>query len=388
MDGDQFIGLWLKRQNKETWKWFIQALLEDLSIVNEEQYVIMSDKQKGLESALHELLPRIEHRNCVQHIYRNFKRHHGSQLLRDKLWTCARASTESRYNAAMFDLKEIDPTAQTWMETNVGMPKHSCRAFFPLHVKSDMLCNNLSESFNLFILSARDKSIIAMLERIRRLYMERIKDRRLAIGTKSGPLCPSISKLIDKTICFVDGMSYVWNGLDGYEVFCVSGERFKVDLRKRECSCRLWQLTGISCIHAIPPIYSRKQLLADWVDTCYKVDTFGWLYENVLEPMTGPSEWPETNNITILPPKYHRQARRPKLSIKKDITEIQKVKGKDKLTRWNSQTCKYCGVQGHNVRTCPKKKAEREASGAGHPKKCTTTNKEQFPSTLERIGRA
>ncbi|GAA0139978.1 hypothetical protein LIER_01414 [Lithospermum erythrorhizon] len=49
---------------------------KDLSIVNEEQYVIMSDKQKGLESALHELLPRIEHRNCVQHIYKNFKRHH------------------------------------------------------------------------------------------------------------------------------------------------------------------------------------------------------------------------------------------------------------------------------------------------------------------------
>ncbi|GAA0170208.1 hypothetical protein LIER_24518 [Lithospermum erythrorhizon] len=168
-------------ENKETWKWFIQALSKDLSIVNEEQYVIMSDKQKGLGSALHELLPRIEHRNCVQHIYKNLKRHHGSQLLRDKPWTCARASTELRYNAAMFDLKETDPAAQTWMETNVGMPKHWCRAFFPLHVKSDMLCNNLSESFNSFILFARDKSIITMLERIRRLCMERIKDKRLAI---------------------------------------------------------------------------------------------------------------------------------------------------------------------------------------------------------------
>ncbi|GAA0166873.1 hypothetical protein LIER_21934 [Lithospermum erythrorhizon] len=93
----------------------------------------MSDKQKGLESALHELLSRIEHRNCVQHIYRNFKRHHGSQLLRDKLWACARASTKLRYNTAMFDLKETDPTAHIWMETNVGMPKHWYRAYFSLH---------------------------------------------------------------------------------------------------------------------------------------------------------------------------------------------------------------------------------------------------------------
>ncbi|GAA0163899.1 hypothetical protein LIER_19660 [Lithospermum erythrorhizon] len=75
-------------------------------------------------------------------------------------------------------------------------------------------------------------------------------------------------------------MSYAWNGLDGYEVFCVSEEQVKVDLKKRECSCRLWKLIGIPCIHAIPPIYSRKQLPADWVDNCYKVETFGWLYEN------------------------------------------------------------------------------------------------------------
>ncbi|GAA0178468.1 hypothetical protein LIER_29838 [Lithospermum erythrorhizon] len=68
--------------------------MEDLQIVNEDQYVIMSEKQNGLESALHELLPRVEHRNCVQHIYRNFKRQHGTQILREKVWTYARSSTE------------------------------------------------------------------------------------------------------------------------------------------------------------------------------------------------------------------------------------------------------------------------------------------------------
>ncbi|GAA0171843.1 hypothetical protein LIER_41236 [Lithospermum erythrorhizon] len=37
----------VEKELKETWKWFVQALKEDLAIVNEEQYVIMSDKQKG-----------------------------------------------------------------------------------------------------------------------------------------------------------------------------------------------------------------------------------------------------------------------------------------------------------------------------------------------------
>ncbi|GAA0186617.1 hypothetical protein LIER_33905 [Lithospermum erythrorhizon] len=105
-------------------------MIEDISIVDEEDYVFMSDKQKGLE----------------------------------------------------------------------GKPEHWCWAFFCLEVQSDMLCNNLSESFNFFILSARDKAIITMFERIKRLCMERIKNRRLAIGTKPGPLCPRINKILERFV--------------------------------------------------------------------------------------------------------------------------------------------------------------------------------------------
>ncbi|GAA0170265.1 hypothetical protein LIER_24565 [Lithospermum erythrorhizon] len=139
-----------------------------------------------------------------------------------------------------------------------------------------------------------DKPIITILEKIRRLCMERIKDRKLAIGTKLGPLCPRINKIIDKVFHYVDSLDYVWNGTDEFEVYCV----YK------------WR--------SIP--------LHDVVSDCYKVSTFGWIYDNVLQPMSGPSEWPKTNRITLLPPKYVRQPGRPKLS--------------------------------HNVRTCPKKKAE------------------------------
>ncbi|GAA0171842.1 hypothetical protein LIER_41235 [Lithospermum erythrorhizon] len=141
-----------------------------------------------------------------------------------------------------------------------------------------------------------------MVERIRRLCMERIKDSRLAIGTKPGPLCHRINKILEKRICFADGMSYSWNGLDGFEIFSHNGEQFKVDLKKRECSCRL------------------------------------------------------------------------KLSRKKDITKVHRVKGKEKLTRWHSQTYKYCEITGHNVRTCVKKKVDTEGN-RGHPKKCTRATK-------------
>ncbi|GAA0184472.1 hypothetical protein LIER_31760 [Lithospermum erythrorhizon] len=111
----------VEKDNKKTWKWFIQALSQDTGIVDEEDYVIMSDKQKGLQSALGELLPRIEYRKCVQHIYKNFKRHHGSQFLRNKLWVCARASIMATHLAEMYDFKEADPVAYDWIEKNARL---------------------------------------------------------------------------------------------------------------------------------------------------------------------------------------------------------------------------------------------------------------------------
>ncbi|GAA0140389.1 hypothetical protein LIER_35227 [Lithospermum erythrorhizon] len=284
--------------------------------------------------------------------------------MRDKLWACARASTKANHLAEMLDLKEMDAAAYEWISTNAGNPKHWCKAFFSVELKSDMLCNNLSESFNSFILSAKDKPIITMLERIRRFLMERIKDRKFSIGTKPGPICPKITKILDRRTIYADGYTYTWNGVDGFKVYSHKGDHYKVDLRKKECSCRIWKLSDIPCIHAILAIYSRKQDLVNHVSNCYQLTTFGWMYENVLKPMTGPSEWENTDNITLLPPKYVRQAGRPKLSIRKDITEIKNYKGKQHLTKWYTHTCKYCGVLGHNVRTCTKKKAAYQ-SGEG-----------------------
>ncbi|GAA0173555.1 hypothetical protein LIER_41547 [Lithospermum erythrorhizon] len=120
----------VEKENKETWKWFIQALSEVIGIVDEEDYVIISDKQKGLQSALGEILPRVEHRNCVELIYRNFKRHRESQLLRNKFWACARATIRANHLAEIFDFKKLDPAGYDWIEKNAGNPKTGVKLSF------------------------------------------------------------------------------------------------------------------------------------------------------------------------------------------------------------------------------------------------------------------
>ncbi|GAA0148344.1 hypothetical protein LIER_36702 [Lithospermum erythrorhizon] len=112
----------------------------------------------------------------------------------------------------MKQLQNIDKKAHLWQLKHANSPTRWCNTFFPLTVKSDMLCNNLSESFNSFILEGSDKPIITMLETIRRKLMERIRDRKVAMERKSGIIYHRIVKILDDNFTLSDGMKIEWNG--------------------------------------------------------------------------------------------------------------------------------------------------------------------------------
>jgi len=57
-------------------------------------------------------------------------------------------------------------------------PKLCSRHAFKTTCKSDMLLNNLAETFNAWIKDARDKPILTMMEMIRRQLMMRVQQKR------------------------------------------------------------------------------------------------------------------------------------------------------------------------------------------------------------------
>lgn len=112
-----------------------------------------------------------DHRFCVRHLYANFKLKYKGQSLRDGLWNACRATTVHQFNHHMELLKQLDRDAHSWLSR---FPSNlwSRHAFTP-RVKCDIVQNNIAETFNSFILEARDKPIITMCEIIRRLLMKR-----------------------------------------------------------------------------------------------------------------------------------------------------------------------------------------------------------------------
>ncbi|KAK8715814.1 hypothetical protein V6N13_043140 [Hibiscus sabdariffa] len=58
-------------ENRETWSWFSRNIISDLQLGDGDGFTLMTDQQKGPKEKIVELLPRVEHRACVRHLYAN-----------------------------------------------------------------------------------------------------------------------------------------------------------------------------------------------------------------------------------------------------------------------------------------------------------------------------
>ncbi|CAI9270933.1 unnamed protein product [Lactuca saligna] len=131
------------------------------------------------------------------------------------------------------------------------------------------------------------------------------------------------------------------NGLEGYVV----------NLQSRVCSCRLWDISGIPCVHAQCAILFIGQDLVHFISEWFNVDRFKAIYVNNILPVNGRNLWPRTSYIKPLPPLARRMPRRPTLKRKRHVTESQDKYSQNKMKvtgiRRKVQR-KNCLQRGHN----------------------------------------
>ena len=184
-------------ENKSSWTWFLEILIEDLGIVKQEEWTIISDKQKGLVPASFELLPKAEHRFCVMHLHANFKTAgYNGNVYKEMLWNAAMSINVPHFVSAMKKLKDYKLAAYEWFEDKP--PAHWSRSHFSTLSKCDMLLNNICENFNKCIFDAREKPIPGLLEKIRVYLMVRMQQNREKASKWEGKLCPKIKKVLEK----------------------------------------------------------------------------------------------------------------------------------------------------------------------------------------------
>jgi hypothetical protein len=160
-----------------------------------------------------------------------------------------------------------------------------------------------------------------MLQRIKQQPMIRYYSKQQEEVDFVGTICPKIRKKVAKNAQYANVCYALPTGQGIFQV----GEREKqyiVDMRKKECECRRWQLTGIPCQHAISGLRHERIPSETVVHECYSVQSFHRAYETIIIPCKDMATWEKVNGSQVLPPVYEKKVGRPPKSRRKQPHEV------------------------------------------------------------------
>nr|KAJ0224071.1 hypothetical protein LSAT_V11C200087730 [Lactuca sativa] len=331
----------VESENTSSWKWFLQCLAEDLELYSNSNFTFISDRQKGLLPAIEQLFPNAEHRFCIRHIYQNMRIRFKTTEYKEYFWRCATATTIPEFEAVMVELRNYDIEAYQWLLKIP--PHHWARSHFSGRAISDMLLNNLCEVFNSKLVKGRDKPIISCLEFIREYLMKRVCNVMKVLNKCQGPLTPTGTRILESNTTLASKYHARWNGGQKYQVKVPWNDQHVVDMEKRECSCRKWELTGIPCKHAVASLNEMADNnekvgeLYTYVHKVYWLDTWKEMYSFKVEPIKGRAMWPKSDcPTTLVPPPHNKAIGRPKK--KRRITAEERIEIQQRKRQANSQS--------------------------------------------------
>ena len=146
----------------------------------------------------------------------------------------------------------------------------------------------------------------------------------------------------------------------------------RVDLEARSCDCRLFDLTGIPCPHAIAAIHERRHNPINYLSDFYKRDKYLATYQHGLEAIKGEDFWEVYSNDELLPPDIPKKLRgRPKKQRRREEWEggnrsqaSQTIPEGPVIQRFSNKRvmhCSICRQAGHTKGKCSGKDAPKDA---------------------------
>ncbi|XP_027082284.1 uncharacterized protein [Coffea arabica] len=254
----------------------------------------------------------------------------------ENLGTC-KSSLQKSVQGFDGSLKAVDEGAFQWLLDNTT-PQQWSRAYFRTSPKCDILLNNLCESFNSSILEAREWPILGD-----------------------------------------------WN----YEVRCMYGDRYNVNLASRTCSCRRWELNGIPCAHAMSAIALKKEPPPEnFVNECYSKEAYMRAYGPIIYPLNGEHLWKDLKQGPVLPPEIIKLLGRPKKVKRREPDEPPAATTSQGQTKRLSRVdlmdykCRKCKQKGHNSRKCPSSDDQGNVQQQAAAATSSSQPQQQTPNTI------
>ncbi|GJX34953.1 calcium/proton exchanger [Tanacetum coccineum] len=221
-------------------------------------------------------------------------------------------------------------------------PNSWSRAFFEMDRRCASFENGISKRFNRAILGPRMKPIITMLEEIRLYIMQRIVAMNKLAFSLEDTITPSIRKRLE----ILKEKQREWfvypSGFQELEVR-KGDQSYGVSLQHKVCQCRMWELSGIPCVHVVAAYMHVGSDLDAGVSHWYSRESWFNAYQFSIKPVFGTNMWKRTNDVPPLPPIIRKMPGRPQ---KKRIQAPGKTNGSQCASRGGGRSGRGDGNDG------------------------------------------
>nr|XP_043616054.1 uncharacterized protein LOC122587970 [Erigeron canadensis] len=133
--------------------------------------------------------------------------------------------------------------------------------------------------------------------------MIRLENLREVSSKWEHEVCPAIRKKLE----FIKNQRAEWLVIHaGGNKFEVRNSRYaySVDMDTGTCDCRMWELSGIPCVHVVQAIYKQNKEPEDFVAIWFRKCHYKYAYESYLNPVGGMDTWRTFLELNVpLPPK-------------------------------------------------------------------------------------
>ncbi|XP_057806828.1 uncharacterized protein LOC131018896 [Salvia miltiorrhiza] len=197
-----------------------------------------------------------------------------------------------------------------------------------------------------------------MLEDIRCSSMERQVKKLSILENWDDSICPQIRKNLEN-LKIQSRNCQVHSAICGKFEVHHHDDKFVVVIESRACTCRVWELNGIPCVHAIVALAFLKVDSVAYIHEYYTIERYKLAYTFGLEPLNGKKMCPDAEGYTVFPLHIRRMSGRPKLKRKRNSDEVNPNNTHKLKKNGVTMTCRRCMQPEHNTRTCKNEAVEK-----------------------------
>ena len=238
----------VESENASTWRWFVQLMRDAFGMGEGEGVVALTDREKGIELALSELLPRAVHGRCVFHIQKNVVTRFNTNL-NGLLWKAANAPNKKAFRAAIKEMKAINPAAGEYVE---GIDKKIwARAYFPVR-RFGHVTSNMAESMNRWLDKARFLDPVGLFSSYIKTLNKLFYRRHVKyMSMRDDALPRKVAKVLSSSLEDGRSLRIVRHAREIFDVQSLTepGVMRTVHLGDRTCTCGFYKEHGIPCRH-------------------------------------------------------------------------------------------------------------------------------------------